>query len=217
GGSQEVRALAFAPDGKSFVAITAESRFTRWDMDGKLLGSVFLSDGRYLQGAVLSRDGKWAASVHENAKLHIWNVEAAALAKSFPLADRARLRTLAFSPDAKKIAIGFQIDKNNNGLGGPARTIVLEVNTGKRIGELPATFSDAQFSPSGKLLVTCDASGPIRIWNVESGKSVHTFADSAGFQQIAPAFDGVRLIGRAFYGVAAWNVHTGEKILGKRN
>jgi WD40 repeat protein len=146
-GRQDIRALAFAPDGKGLVAITAESRVTRWDMDGKLLGNLFLGDGQYLQGAVLSRDGKWAASVHENAKLHIWNVEASALAKSFQLAEETRLRTLAFSPDARKIAIGFQIDKNNNGFGGPARTLVLDVATGKRPGELPATFADAQFSP----------------------------------------------------------------------
>jgi WD40 repeat protein len=110
----------------------------------------------------------------------------------------------------RRVMYGFRAETEMVG-----KTVVFDVNSGQRIGELPALFADVQFSPSGKLLVSCDQSGPIRVWNIAASRNVYTFAKDTSCTQIIASGDGVHLMGRTHQGVSAWNVNTGERVLGR--
>ena len=101
---------------------------------------------------------------------------------------------LVWSPDGTKIAAGR------------GKVVSLwDANSGERIDALPLSGSDSFFgpmswSPSSKLLaiahkngVVTNASGPVEIWDAETGKPVATVAASGGVRGLAWSHDGTTL------------------------
>ncbi len=218
--SADVRAIAFGADGKSVVTITGDGFLKRWNTaDGKLLSTHPLGEAQRLGAAIFSKDGKLAASMQDNDLVHVWNVETGSRAKSIQLPQGAVISAIALSPDADRLVVCIRtgpitVSSRNENLTTGA-TIVYDLQSGQRIRTISSVFADVQFSPSGKMLVTSDLYGPLRIWDIPSGKNVLTLSNESGYVQLVASPDRVHVIGRSSSGVSAWDVLTGERVLGR--
>lgn len=219
-------AISYAPDGRSLVSIAGDCNLRRWDAEnGKLLKTLSLGDATKLSAATLSTDGNFAASAHDNGKIHIWSTDTNAIVKSLQFYKPAIVRALALSKDGKRLVASVENDPVavrrvtnlfRQEIEGVNRTIVFDVQTGERLFELRSTFSDVQFSPTGKSIITCDLSGSIRIYEVATGKLFRTMPkDTAGCNQVIPFADGIHVACRWPSAIAVWNMTTSERVMGK--
>ncbi len=217
-----IRTVVYDADGKSLVAVLGDGVVKRWDATtGRPLKQFSLGMGQHVSAVALDKAGKLAVSGHENGTVHIWNAETGGLTKSWHLAKGTTVRSLAFAPDGKKFVIGLENVKASQRplirLLGSApeqvnQTVVVETQSGERLAELPAIFTDAQFGPSGKHLVTCEYSGPVKVWDAATGRNVHTIAkEQSGCLQLIPSSDGAILFARNA-GWLAWNIQTGAQV-----
>lgn len=215
--------IVFSEDNKTLITITNDGSLRRWDADnGKLLKSFSLGSAR---AAALNVDGKFAASAHVNGMVHVWNTETSDCIKSLQLSKLAEVRGIALSRDGKRIVATVDnepvpVRRVSNLFRTEyekvAKTIVFDVQTGERLFEMRSTFADVQFSPTGKSIITCDGSGPIRIYEVATGKLFRTMPkDTAGCYEVIPFADGTHVACRWPSGISVWNMTTSERVMGK--
>jgi WD40 repeat protein len=129
GHADEIRGVAFSPDGRRVLTVSADRSALVWDAATGQITSVLPLTGPGNSGA-FSPDGRWIATAAEDASVaQLWDAAtgsaAAALGgmKGFPSA-------LTFSPDGKVVATA-----DDSG-----RILVWElVSSGERIGSAPRT------------------------------------------------------------------------------
>ena len=115
--------------------------------------SCAAADG--IWAAALSRDGKHLATAADWT-VRVWDTATGKLQSESK--EKGVARSLAFSPDGSRLAIGME----------DRRVLLLDVITGQLIGQ------DAQdgavwavaFSPDGKTLASATLSGAIKLWNM---------------------------------------------------
>lgn len=122
---------------------------------------------------------------------------------------------LAFSPDGKWLA-----STSHNAIFQPDRTLrVWDARTGKELRRLDVEtdwhwFSSVAFSPDGKNVAAGSERGPIRLWDVESGKKIRDFlGNGSPVTSLAFTPDGKCLMSSARRdGIRLWDANTGKKI-----
>ena len=127
---------------------------------------------------------------------------------------------LALSPDGRFAALAQNTDAYT--VNPEAGMALLDLRTGAHRalqGGLNATFLTMAYTPDGASIVggsNAPADDAIRVWDVRSGRIVHTFAgESAGQEALAVAPDGRTLLSGADDGsVVAWDL-AGTQRLGK--
>lgn len=216
----DTRTLEYSEDGKTLIAITAAGFLRRWNVaDGAMLSRLSLNEVQQAQAIALSRHGKFAACALDIAQVQVWNVESGKCLQSFELPKGAVVESLAFSPDAARVVVSYRtgpITISSNGKHSTAgKCVAFEAATGKLVREFPRYVTNGQFSPSGKMLVTSEFHGPIRFWDIPSGKNVLTWPQETGYQQLIASPDGVHVIGRTSSDVTVWNALTGERVSGR--
>jgi WD40 repeat protein len=100
----------------------------------------------------------------------------------YPQGEQGYSFALAFSPDGKALACGFQ-----------ERGRVLDVATGRTLLELPAYMNFLAFSPDGKTLAAT-AGARLRCWDVATGKELHDRPGDLGYTPVAAVSPDGRLL-----------------------
>lgn len=136
-----------------------------------------------VMGTALSRDGRWIVAGTQRGEVHLWDAATGAKLRTFgrsndfvstPLGFGGKKgRTLATSvltiADARKMCADPQH--------GPLATIVLwDAAKGKVRHAIRGNECGRGLSEDGQWLVTGREEKTVRIWDVETGKEVHTFA-----------------------------------------
>jgi WD40 repeat protein len=150
-----VRDLAALPDGDRLVSCGDDMLVKLWETDsGKLIRTFAGHATKTPQGHVtalyavaVSRDGKYLASGDRHGTVIVWETDTGQVAHQFEVPalytydprQRKRsiggIRSLAFSPDAKVLAVGgIGHVENVDGLGGPAHVELCVCTTGEAIG-----------------------------------------------------------------------------------
>lgn len=142
--------FALTPDGKSAIATSTSGHVTVWDVtSGKRIARMQAHRG-YIFALAMSADGSRFATGGSagDHQVRIWNTST--LRKEHSMDFGTVVRTLAFSPDGKVLAVG-----------GNRRVLTLYASgkaTGK-IKNLPGNPSAIAFSPDGKKVLVTIASG----------------------------------------------------------
>ena len=183
----EVRSLAFSPDGKTLASCTCrktgashyctEGEIHLWDVRAQqprggpltgptdeVLSLAFSPDGKTLaSGSCRKREMRGVAFACVQGEIHLWDVltqQPRGGPLTFPSDE---IKSLAFSPDGKTLASGGNY------------IILWDIKTGQIRGKLtryidsPEVFHLA-FSPDGKILASAGTEDNVILWEVETGQ-----------------------------------------------
>lgn len=156
-----------------------------------------------MYGLAVSPDGKWLATSCSTAqKVQLWDLENSAAVDPIEIPDpRGIVGVIAFSPDSKRYALAS------------LKTIqVWDVATREPIGPAMAGHqefvSSLAFSPDGKRLVSAAGDNTLRLWDVETGKTLSgTPPEGNAITAIDFSSDGVHVVSGSVDGaVRLWSV-----------
>jgi RNA polymerase sigma factor (sigma-70 family) len=209
--------LALAPDGKSFIAgadreitegdgmirfvVRSEGVVSLWDIaTGKERRRLEVP--QQVLAITLSPDGKTLA-YSQDRTVHLLDVASWKERRRIDLTE-GMLFNLAFSPDGKTLATSGRNDIQ-----------LWDATTGRPL--LPraghsASVDTIAFKAIGKQLVsTCRETGVARVWEVRTGRQVHTFAGDWSHGIVVPSLDGRSLASSGgFNSIGIWNVASGK-------
>ncbi len=115
-----------------------------------------------------------------------------------------QVRTIAYSPDGKILATGFDVE-------GAGNVRLWSAETGEMIPSQPLEHKgwvrSIAFSPDGRALATGSNDGKARIWNSSSGRELLNLSCKGGVKSVAFNPDGKRLaVGGDFSNILIWNL-----------
>jgi WD40 repeat protein len=181
--------LAFSAKGE-LVSVDCNGRVQRWDQASGALKLDFTPTGKP-EGVrhALSPDGSLLATVQSKDPMKalpeyivLWDAEKGTSVRTFAN-HPAGINDLAFAPYGKLVATADSDEAAR--LWSTAKGKVVKVFKGQSawvpvlylIDELPPEIHEeygVSFSPDGKLLGTAHAEGQVRVWEISSGKVLHT-------------------------------------------
>jgi WD40 repeat protein/tetratricopeptide (TPR) repeat protein len=164
--------LTFSPDGK-LLAVDNTEKAQLWDVASGTLLRTWEARGT----PSFSPDGKLLAAGSPDG-ITFWDVSSGATVRRLPFP----ARRVSFSPDGKVLAVSS-----------PEEIYLRDAATGDEVGRLAystggrqvrldtfvrAYGPDVAFSPDGRLLVV--ATSPPQLWEVKTGKLLHSLAGHSG-------------------------------------
>jgi WD40 repeat protein len=154
---REVRAVAFASDGKSLLTGGARKLLRRSVVDAKELDDD-ASHRWSLATIAYSPDGKTIAACDSFCRLCLWDGTAGKCLKV--LHDEwGMARALAFSADGKLVLASLHRRDRES-------VCLWNLPDGKLLADLKPGFGAAAFSPDGEVVARGDELGTIHLWNV---------------------------------------------------
>jgi len=172
GHTHDIMSVAFSPDGKTLVTVSADTTVRLWNtLTGQPRGAPLEGHTRWIDYVAFSPDGKTFASGSQDA-LRLWDAATGALRGGLdrPDAGWADVTSLAFSRDGKTLVSGSGdvLTKDVNSLRlwdaatGAPRSGAMKGHT--------APVSAVAISPSGKIVASGSADNTVRLWDAASGK-----------------------------------------------
>jgi len=196
-----IRRLAVSPDGKTIASVADDMQCKLWNAETGEMQRQFTDHKpitphdfpSMLYAVAFSPDGKFLATGDKVGHVAIWettsgtkvgSVEAPTLYTWDPRQRRhsiGGIRSLAFSPDTKLLAVGGTGQIGNiDHLEANARTEVFDWQAGKRVHEIvndkfKGLVEHQAFDSAGTWLVSSggDGGGFVSFHSVETGKTIH--------------------------------------------
>jgi WD40 repeat protein len=167
-----IKALAFAPDGKSLLSGAADGSVRLWDLESRKSRSLEGHDGLGANGVAFSPDGKQAATAGGDGLLILWDVEGAKETGRVK-ASKEELRAVLFLPGRPVL-----VSAGDDGLirlwdAGKHK------ETGSLHGHQGAVVALA-CSADGKRLLSGGADGTLRLWDPIQKKELYVFEGHRG-------------------------------------
>ena len=164
---QGVRALAFAPDGKSLATADYEEAAVRLrdPADGKVravLRAHSATVGTLVTTVAFTPDGKTLAAGYLDGTVELWDVAAERVKKSFD-AGPGGVYGVAVAPDGRTLATAGQ-DGNVK---------LLDVSTARLIATLAGhkrEVQDVAFSPDGRTLASASWDETVKLWETATAR-----------------------------------------------
>ncbi len=202
--SAAVRALAFAPDGRTLYAGGNEKMARAWDVTTRREVRRFVQNGSVYDLA-LSPDGKTLVTGDGDEVIRFWDT---ATGRERRRIEKKEVHSaLAFSPDGRLLFGG----------GGPGSPHVArwDAATGEPLSpfvKFNASWSDVlAFSPDGTALATSELN-VVTVWEVATGKPRFTAStgELGGVRSLVFSADGRALAGACGPSVLVWDARTGR-------
>lgn len=199
-----VSALDFAPDGKQMASGDEQGGIKLWNSaTGAEIKTLAERGAGRIEALVFAPDGGTiATSYYRHNTIQLWEVKTGALKT---IENAGQIYALAFSPDGKQIASAGKAIR----IWDVQRRAEIKTLTGD-----PDFFTAAAFSPNGKQIVTGGWDKTVRVWEVESGKILHSFQEESPINSVSFSPDGRYVVSAANQAKVAkvWDVITGKAV-----
>lgn len=213
----EIECVAFAPDGKRFVTGDEDFLVKIWDTQtGRELKRIEVDSG--LDGITWSHDGKLIVAGSEKGDVLFW--DANTFASMGKLNVGSTVNSLDFSRDDRRLAVAgnTQTPDPQSGKikwGGFVR--LLDVTRRQVIRSYEgATESQksVRISADGRLLASAGFDNVARVYDLETGKLLHSFPEPLKLEAIALTTDGNFLVtGGHQRKITFYRLRDGQKVL----
>ena len=214
----EVECAAFSPDGKRFVTGDEDYFVKIWDTQtGRELKKIEVNSS--LDGIAWSHDGKLIAVGSEKGDLLLW--DANTFKPMGTLNVGSTINSLDFTSDDKRIVVGGNIQTPNpqtkkTDYFGFARLVDLSGPSPKvvRTYEGPkGSVKSIRISNDQKLVATGGFDSAARVFELETGKLVHEFAEPERIEAVAFTGDGNFLVtGGHQHVMTFYRLRDGQKV-----
>ena len=212
-----VAGIAFTPDGKDMVSVSADGTARLWAVaTGQFLHYIGNRGGVH-EDVAISRDGQWLA-LSENgfpAVAKVWNLKNTFGGVQF-IGHDGPVYQASFSPNGKFVVTSSadhsaRIWDTTTG----QSLITLNMNGHTDADQLRG----AVFSPDSKFVLTAGADGTARLWDAATGKELRRFEGHTDVSYRAVfSPDGNYIVTARWDGTArVWDTPTGTTILIYRN
>ena len=183
----DVSAVLFSPPstrGKKVLMVMSDPSVKLWDVATGQVEKTF--EGHYdaATSIAFSPDGKKILTGSLDCTAKLWDIETTMEVWTFDMYDEARdlknavyspdgakestVKSVAFSPDGRTIALGFATSE----------ILILDAAEGKEEKTLKGHtkgITAITFSPDGKKLATSSDDNTARLWDMATGKTVKTY------------------------------------------
>lgn len=210
GHTDNVRAVAWSPDGKLLATAGGDGRVQIIDVSNQDRNVVAAIDGQgYVRALAWAPDGGTLAGAADDGVVTLWDPADGLAITEILEGHSGVVADVTYSPDGLLLATA--------GWDNSAR--VWDPDTGRRVGPIMTVESGGlaavEFSPDGTRLATAGGDGTARVWDVASGEEVQDpLAEHAGaVSAVAWSLDGT-LLATASEDLTArlWNVDTGQPV-----
>jgi WD40 repeat protein len=165
-----VRALAWAPDGKTLLAAVGKEVLLIDPGSGASRGPLGQHD-QDISCLALTADGRTLAAGSDKGAIRLWDVGTKKATRTIP-ADTRRIHSLCFDPAGSRLVSASE---------GGAQ--LWDVATGKMLPVLKHNnffIPSAVFTPDGKGVVTAGYDGRARVWDADTGRELARFSGQGG-------------------------------------
>jgi WD40 repeat protein len=203
---QQVRSVAFSPDGQIIASGGKDSTVRLWDLKGNPIGKPFRGHSQGIYSIAFSPDGQMIASGGEDNTVRLWDLRGNPIGKPFRGHSQV-IFSVAFSPDGQMIASGSDDntvrlwDLKGNPIGKPFQGHKYSVNK-------------VSFSLDGKIIASASRDETIRLWDLKGNPIGKPFEGHSGnIFSLAFSPDGQMIVsGGKDQTVRLWNIQ-GNQIL----
>jgi WD40 repeat protein/serine/threonine protein kinase len=199
---------AFHPGGKLLTTVTADGTMVQWDVrTGRRRRTWQGHVGPVLNAGftvAFTADAEQFASLSRDGSVGIWETKSGKEIARLPAADLPYF-TVTLSPDGSHVA------------GANIGTVqVVEVNSGKTVATLTGVLHMAHYltySADGRRLAAAYWDGTVKVWDITSGKTLHTFRHGDRATAVAFHPNGRQLASGGCDNLArVWDLDTGGEL-----
>jgi len=196
-----VAKVAFAPDGERVVTASDDGTARIWDASSGEALAVLRHDRGAVNRAAFSRDGRRIVTAGEDGTARVWDARSGRQIAALS-AHRGEVRSASFDPSGRRVLTA--------GSDGTARVWNVRSGGSAIVARHAKGLFLAELSADGRLALTVDYGGTVKVSDSQSGRTVSQLEGMAFGAAFSP--DAKSIVTTTIDGpVAVWDTQTGER------